>query len=196
MIAIRVHSSLTSSTMCVERRTTLFSPSSAEQVQEAHALGRVEAGRRLVHDHQLRIAQQRHGDAEALPHAARVAAELLLADLPQVRLPEERLDDLLARPALGDALEQREVIEQRPPRSPSDRRRTPAAGSRASCGPRPSGCTHVECRPRRMLPSSGSCSVARMRISVDLPAPLGPSRPYIPAGIVRVTSFSACTPLG
>ena len=35
-----------------------------------------------------------------------------------------------------------------------------------------------------------------MRIRVDLPAPLGPSRPYIPAGIVRVTSFSACTPLG
>ena len=32
-------------------------------------------------------------------------------------------------------------------------------------------------------------------MSVDLPAPLGPSRPYIPAGIVRVTSFSACTPL-
>ena len=35
-----------------------------------------------------------------------------------------------------------------------------------------------------------------MRISVDLPAPLGPSRPYIPAGIVSETSFSACTPLG
>lgn len=34
-----------------------------------------------------------------------------------------------------------------------------------------------------------------VRISVDLPAPLGPSRPYIPAGIASVTSFSACTSL-
>ena len=34
-----------------------------------------------------------------------------------------------------------------------------------------------------------------MRISVELLAPLGPSRPYIPAGIVSVTFFSACTPL-
>ena len=39
---------------------------------------------------------------------------------------------------------------------------------------------------------AGPCKVARMRISVDLPAPLGP--PYIPLGIVRVTSFSACAP--
>ena len=69
----------------------------AEQVQEAHALGRVEAGGRFVHDHQLRVAQQRDGDAEALPHAAGVAAELLLAHVPEVGLPEERLDDLLAR---------------------------------------------------------------------------------------------------
>ena len=166
-----------------------------EQVEEAHALGRVEAGRRLVDDHQLRIAQQRDGDAEALAHAARVAAELLLAHVPQVRLPQQRLDDLLARAALGDALEQREVIEQVLRARPSDRRRTPAAGSRASCARRPSACS-TSMSPRRMLPASGSCSVARMRISVDLPAPFGPSRPYMPAGMVRVTSFSACTPLG
>ena len=49
--------------------------------------------------------------------------------------------------------------------------------------------------PSVIVPVSGSCSVAMMRISVDLPAPFGPSSPYIPAGIVRVTSFSACTPL-
>src|SRR5215208_3526234 len=47
-----------------------------------------------------------------------------------------------------------------------------------------------------MVPASGSWSVARMRMSVDLPAPFGPSRPYIPAGMVSVTPFSACTPLG
>src|SRR4051812_15919332 len=35
-----------------------------------------------------------------------------------------------------------------------------------------------------------------MRMSVDLPAPFGPSSPYMPVGMVRVTSFSAWTPLG
>ena len=32
-------------------------------------------------------------------------------------------------------------------------------------------------------------------MKVDLPAPLGPSRPYIPIGIVSDTCFNACTPL-
>ena len=46
------------------------------------------------------------------------------------------------------------------------------------------------------MPASGSCSVAIVRIRVDLPAPFGPSSPNMPGGIVSVTSFSACTPLG
>jgi hypothetical protein len=41
--------------------------------------------------------------------------------------------------------------------------------------------------PKRIEPSVGVCSVATVRISVDLPAPLGPSRPYMPRGIERVT---------
>ena len=49
--------------------------------------------------------------------------------------------------------------------------------------------------PRWMVPLSGSCSVASMRISVDFPAPFGPSSPYMPGGIVSVTPLSACTPL-
>ena len=39
-------------------------------------------------------------------------------------------------------------------------------------------------------------SVAVMRMSVDLPAPLGPSNPYMPSGMVSVTSSSAFTPFG
>src|SRR5687767_6660923 len=84
----------------------------AQQVEEAHPLGRVEAGRRFVDDHQLRAAEERHGDAETLPHSPGVAAQLLLPYVPEVRLPEERLDDLPARRTLGNALEDREVIEQ------------------------------------------------------------------------------------
>jgi hypothetical protein len=40
------------------------------------------------------------------------AAELLFADPPEVDLLQERLDERLARPAIGDALEQGEVLEQ------------------------------------------------------------------------------------
>lgn len=40
-------------------------------------------------------------------------------------------------------------------------------------------------------PASGSWSVAMVRISVDFPAPLGPSSPYMPGGIVRLTFLSA-----
>ena len=50
-------------------------------------------------------------------------------------------------------------------------------------------------RPRSARPASASWSVASVRISVDLPAPLGPSRPNMPAGMVSETSSSAWTPL-
>ncbi len=37
------------------------------------------------------------------------------------------------------------------------------------------------------LPLSASCKVARVRISEDLPAPFGPSRPNMPRGMSRLT---------
>jgi len=46
-----------------------------------------------------------------------------------------------------------------------------------------------------MWPEVGACKVAIVRIKVDLPAPFGPRRPYIPRGIVRLTSSKALTPL-
>src|SRR3954467_2444055 len=54
----------------------------------------------------------------------------------------------------------------------------------------------AEGSPNVMEPVSGSWSVAIVRISVDLPAPFGPRRPYIPRGMSRVTSRRARTPLG
>ena len=53
-----------------------------EQVEEAVALLGVEAGGRLVDDDQLGVADQRLGDAEALPHAAREAGDGLVAHAP------------------------------------------------------------------------------------------------------------------
>jgi hypothetical protein len=50
--------------------------------------------------------------------------------------------------------------------------------------------------PSVALPESALCSVASVRISVDLPAPFGPSRPNIPFGTSSETPSSARTPLG
>jgi len=84
-----------------------------QQVEEAAALLRVEPGGGLVDDDEPRIAQQGLRDAEALPHAAREPAELLLALVPEVHPLKQRLDHRLALAPSGDALEHREVIEQR-----------------------------------------------------------------------------------
>src|SRR5688572_19385713 len=54
----------------------------------------------------------------------------------------------------------------------------------------------VEGSPRLTDPSSGSCSVARIRISVDLPAPFRPRRPNIPGGMSSDTPFNAWVPFG
>ncbi len=52
----------------------------------------------------------------------------------------------------------------------------------------------VEARRRCAVPPSGTISVASMRSSVVLPAPLGPSRPVIwPSGATNDTSRTACT---
>src|ERR1051325_3613511 len=58
-----------------------------------------------------------------------------------------------------------------------------------------SGCARTSMSPSRIVPESGVCSVAIVPMSVDLPAPFGPRRPNMPAGIVRETSCSARTPL-
>ena len=41
--------------------------------------------------------------------------------------------------------------------------------------------------PSVTVPLSGSCKVASVRIRLDLPAPFGPSSPYIPDEMVRET---------
>src|ERR1051326_6882284 len=62
-------------------------------MEEANPLRWIETGRRLVDNEQLRIAEERKGDSEALPHSSGVAAELLLAHVPKIRLFQEGLDD-------------------------------------------------------------------------------------------------------
>ena len=94
MIAMRGHRSATSSTMCVERITTTCSPISASRLRKRLRSSGIEAGGRLVDDHQPRIAEQRLRDAEALAHAAGERAELALAHVPQIDLLQQCLDRL------------------------------------------------------------------------------------------------------
>ena len=88
-IAMREQSWRTSSTMCVERITTTFSPIFTEQVVEAVALLGIEARGGFIDDEQLRIAEQRLRHAEALLHAAGEPAHRLLAVLVEVGLLQQ-----------------------------------------------------------------------------------------------------------
>ena len=97
--------------MCVERMTVTFEPMELEQIEEAIALGRVEAGGRLVDDDELRIGEQRLGDAEALLHAAGVGAEGLLAHVPEIGLLQQGIDHLVALGLVGDAFQDGEVVQ-------------------------------------------------------------------------------------
>src|SRR4249919_1067622 len=50
--------------------------------------------------------------------------------------------------------------------------------------------------PSLACPLSASCNVARVRMSVDLQAPFGPSNPNIPRGMSRETFCKAWVPFG
>ena len=68
---------------------------------KAKPLGRVEPGRRLVDDDDLRIAEQRLGDAEALAHAAGEGRDRALARVEEVGLLQQRLNLLAPQPWPG-----------------------------------------------------------------------------------------------
>ena len=180
MIAMRVHSSdYILDDVRGENHHAGFAEL-AQQVEETHALGRIEPGGGLIDDQQLRIAQQPHGHAEALFHAAREATQLLIAYVPQIHLAQQRIDHVRGSHARQCPSARRS--EAADARWHADTRRIPAAGSQRLAHVFLVA-QHVELAEHRM-PAVGSCSVARMRINVDLPAPLGPSRPYMPTGIV------------
>ena len=112
-MAMREQRSLTSSTMCVERMTTTFSPISASRLwKRTRSLG-IETGGRLVDDDQFRIAEQRLRDAEALAHAAGEGAEVLLARVVEVRALQQRVDGVAPLARVDDPLQHREVIQHR-----------------------------------------------------------------------------------
>ena len=71
----------------------------ADEVEDARLDGRIEAGRGLVEDEQLRVRGQRDGDDDALLHPARELMGIALEDAFRVG----DLDALQARRALASA---------------------------------------------------------------------------------------------
>ena len=173
--------SLTSSTMCVERITTDVLADLASRLWKRLRSSGIEAGGRLVDDDQLRIAEQRLRDAEALAHAAGERAELALAHVPEIghaaaaprtTSRRSRRCDVPSAPRNGPAAPR--------PRCPG-RRRTPAAGSRGAAQRLVVPAKHVEVVEADAA-ASASCSVAMVRISVDLPGSVGPEQAEHAAG--------------
>jgi hypothetical protein len=83
----------------------------AEEIEKAVALGGIEASGGLVDDDELRIGEQRLGDAEALFHAAGVGAESFLARGPEIGLIEESIDHLVALSLIGDSFHNGEMLQ-------------------------------------------------------------------------------------
>ncbi len=113
MIATRLQSSSTSFIRWLESSTVMpLSASVAdERAHVAHA-GRVEPGRRLVQEQEAGAADQRPGDAEALAHAVRVAADAVLGPAGEIDGVERRVD-LRARVAAVERRDELEVLAAR-----------------------------------------------------------------------------------
>ena len=69
-----------------------FAREPAHELTHVAHPGRVEPGRRLVEQQQLRLPQQRGGDPEALAHPVRVAADAVLGPVAQLDQLEHLLD--------------------------------------------------------------------------------------------------------
>ena len=159
------------------------------------ALVRIEAGGRLVDD-----------DAASAGRPARSRCRAAASCRPRIRRPpscatSQRLvclssacDELAPLARARHALERREVIEHAlgaQVRIEAELLRQVAEDLADVVGLR----RGRRCRRVGRCPSRAAAAWRSVRISVDLPAPLGPSRPNMPAGMSSETLFRARTPL-
>ena len=137
----------------------------------------IEAGRRLVEEEDARLVHEAARDLDAAPHAARQVLHLRVAPLRELDRLEQLVDQLL-RFARGTPYSFAKMI-----------RFSSTLSSRSlviACGMTPIDAAHavgllgdVEAVDDAPCRAVGGSSVVSMRMSVDLPAPLGPSRPKI-----------------
>ena len=166
-----------------------------QQVEEAVALLGVEAGGGLVDDDQLRLAEQRLRDAEALAHAAGEAGQRLLAHVPEVDLLQQRLDGLLAFACGWRSPSGSPGDRACPAPRPAGTRRNPAAGSRA-CGAAPRGWPARRCRRSGSNPASESAAWRCSASARTCRRRWGRAARTCRAATSSVTASSARVPLG
>ncbi len=147
----------------------------------------VEAGERLVEQHQPRAVQQRALEREPLAHAAREAADRIVA---AIREPAPRRAPSPTSAPDRDRTARRRTSGSAAPRARDTGTARARAGrcARADRGPAwpPSRCRSGS-RLSTATPASRACA-----ISVDLPAPFGPSSPTMSPGCaVKETLASA-----
>ncbi len=131
------------------------------------AADRVEPRHRLVEQHQLRVVDERLGDADALQHALGVLAQVRVRRRLEADVAEKLLDALaphVARRGRTGARRSRGTRARR-----GSRRST---GSRAGSRPAPSPSTPSSTRCRRSAASGPSATLT----VVVLPAPFGPEQ--------------------
>ena len=168
-----------------------MAPASADAAQPLAGRrdgGVVQAGERLVEQHQPRRVQQRALDRQPLAHAARKGRHRIVAAVREAGARERVLDQ---RPGIAQrraAREERQVLGGRQLGIDEEivaEQADPAAQRR------PAVARGVRRRSGR-CPDDGLSSVAAIESSVDLPAPFGPSSATIsPARQVSETRFSA-----
>ena len=147
-----------------------------------HAL-RVEPVRRLVEDEQCRVAEQRGGKRQPLPHAHRVASRR--GDARSCGEPDQ--SSTVVHPAVGDAGRRARTRSALRPDAVRGGTRRGRPGRRPSGAGRSSSAYGV---PSTVAgPAVGRARPSSMRMVVDLPAPFAPTKPVTrPAASVKVRS--------
>ena len=179
-----------------------------EQPQQQHhplVEARVEAGGGLVEEDDLRLAQQFAGDRHALALAAAERLDQLAALVGQAQQREHVADPRVPGSAAGVSDPAAAGPGSRAPPGRSGRRaRCPLAARSPSAARRPGGTAPGRRRCTRTVPAAAGCWPESSRISVVLPAPLGPATAVMRgrrAGAagrrcssVRVAGWRACRP--
>ena len=175
-----------------------------DQVQHLRGLGDAERRGRLVEQHDLRLAEQRAGDRDLLALAAGERPDLAAQAGDRHRQVGEQLAGLVLHPRLVELARDRARARARPPRGRGRgwrrrrgcrRGRGPGRRSRSPGRSRPGAWRSRPPRRRSgSCPSSAAWMPAIVFTSVDLPAPLSPTRPTTsPAWTAKSTRSRAWT---
>ena len=152
-----------------------------DHVQQLVADARVEADGRLVEEEHARLGDQRAGDLQAPALAAAVGPDRAIDERRQAERLHEVGDPRVGPGRAGRPTGARAARGSRRPGERHDRR--PPPGRRRCSRARAASAWRATSKPaRRAVPAVGATVVVSIPTVVDLPAPLGPSRPNTSPG--------------